>query len=256
MTDPWTDRLSEYVDGELHSGEKEALEAHLAGCPDCRTTLDELQRIVQRAASLPDRPPAHDLWPAIREAIRPEHEIDVVPLQLPRARRRFSFSAPELAAAAAVLMLVSGGAVWLALRPSADPPASSAPVSAPAASAPMAGAGSDATRRSGQGAPVNVAAPATGPAVSANLISAVTANYDQSIRELESTLAATRGQLDPVTVAVIERNLRIIDAAIEDARAALARDPNDTFMYRYLGNTLMKKIDLLRRVTSLGRAQT
>jgi len=36
MNDQWTDRLSEYVDGGLASGERAALEAHLATCADCR----------------------------------------------------------------------------------------------------------------------------------------------------------------------------------------------------------------------------
>ncbi len=32
MNDQWTDRLSEYLDGELADAERVALEAHLASC--------------------------------------------------------------------------------------------------------------------------------------------------------------------------------------------------------------------------------
>ena len=39
MTDQWTDRLSEYLDGELLTGERTALEEHLVGCAACRATL-------------------------------------------------------------------------------------------------------------------------------------------------------------------------------------------------------------------------
>ena len=46
MNDQWTDRLSEYVDGELAAGERTALEAHLATCAECRATLEELRRVV------------------------------------------------------------------------------------------------------------------------------------------------------------------------------------------------------------------
>src|SRR5438046_10540291 len=65
MNDTWTERLSEYIDGTLPDAERTALEAHLASCAACRTTLDELRRVVARARALDDRPPAADLWPAI-----------------------------------------------------------------------------------------------------------------------------------------------------------------------------------------------
>src|SRR5437660_1313451 len=67
MNDTWTERLSEYIDGTLPDAERAALEAHLAGCTACRTTLDELRRVVARARALDDRPPAADLWPAVAE---------------------------------------------------------------------------------------------------------------------------------------------------------------------------------------------
>ncbi len=61
---------------------------------------------------------------------------------------------------------------------------------------------------------------------------AVQADYEQAAIELSRTLAAGRGRLQPETVAVIERNLRIIDAAIAESRAALARDPANAELRR------------------------
>jgi anti-sigma factor RsiW len=49
MIDSWTDRLSDYVDGELDPATHAALEAHLATCASCRATRDELQHVVARA---------------------------------------------------------------------------------------------------------------------------------------------------------------------------------------------------------------
>src|SRR2546429_8964125 len=69
MTDQWTDRLSEYLDSELTSPERTAFEAHLASCDACRTTLDELRRVVTNARALDDRPPGADLWPAVATRI-------------------------------------------------------------------------------------------------------------------------------------------------------------------------------------------
>src|SRR5437867_12407733 len=107
--DQWTDRLSEYLDGELGSPEQAALDAHLAACAACRATLDELRRVVARAQALDDRPPTEDLWPAIAE------QIGVVRRAARRARRRFSFTVPQLAAAWLALVLFSGSLSWVLL---------------------------------------------------------------------------------------------------------------------------------------------
>jgi Putative zinc-finger len=127
-TDAWTARLSEYLDDELPAFERAACEAHLAACAECRTTLEELRRVVARARSLDERPPATDLWSGIAARIgttpahgvpaAPRPEPDVVPLAPRRAARarHFTLSLPQLAAAGIALAVVSGGAVALALH--------------------------------------------------------------------------------------------------------------------------------------------
>lgn len=67
--DPWQARLSEYLDGELGSEERGALEVHLAGCASCRDLLADLGRLVRTARALPAREPEHDLWPALADAL-------------------------------------------------------------------------------------------------------------------------------------------------------------------------------------------
>ena len=52
MTDGWSDRLSDYLDGDLPDNERVALEAHLDGCAECTAVLDDLRRVVQRARTL------------------------------------------------------------------------------------------------------------------------------------------------------------------------------------------------------------
>src|SRR5260370_8076247 len=81
MNDRWTDRLSEYVDGELGVADARALEAHLASCGDCRATLEALRRVVARARALDDRAPEADLWP---EGVT---RIGLSPLAQPGAAR-------------------------------------------------------------------------------------------------------------------------------------------------------------------------
>jgi hypothetical protein len=58
-------------------------------------------------------------------------------------------------------------------------------------------------------------------------------------------------QLDPSTVAIIEKNLEIIDAAIAQSRAALARDPASMMLSEQLTHALDKKVELLRTAALL-----
>src|SRR6266516_4772009 len=125
MRDQWTDRLSEYLDDELGAAERTALDAHLASCAECRAILDELRHVVARAAALDDRPPVADLWldVAARIGLAPGPDAHaVVSLAERRARRRVSFTVPQLAAAAIALVVLSGTAATLLLRSPRTPP--------------------------------------------------------------------------------------------------------------------------------------
>lgn len=235
MHDPWMDRLSDYLDGGLDPDETKAVEAHLAGCEACRTLLAELEAVVLAASELEDREPANDLWPGILERIRTAPvaaSADVLSLAPRRTpvTRRFSFSVPQLLAAAVATMMISGTAVWMTMRARA--------VEAPAAVPVQTAAASDASLGS----------------ESAILISNVEQEYDQAISELQREFAARRDQLDPETVKVVEESLRVIDDAIAEARAALARDPANGYLYRHLDDTMMKKVDLLRRAAGVAAA--
>ena len=225
--DQWTDRLSEYLDGELGVAERAALEAHLAACAACRATLDELRRVVARAQGLDDRPPTADLWPAIAE------QIGVARLAGRRARRPFSFTVPQLAAASVALALCSGSVAWLLVRSRVPPPVATAPSPSPGATA---------------GVP--------------QLVSAsrypVDKRYAAQVADLERALARGRegGRLDTATVRVIEKNLGIIDRAIRDAQSALAADPANSYLNLHLAHEMRRKLELLRQAAVLAGARS
>jgi anti-sigma factor RsiW len=216
MHDPWIDRLSEFVDGALDAAETTALEQHLAGCAECRDIVAELRAVVAAAQDAGDSEPPRDLWSGIHTAITGSAAVTPLPQ---RTVRRFSFSMPQLAAAALVIMSLSGGAVWLASRTSAPDLASGTIV-----------------QSSGSARQV-----ATQPLVEPE--------YPADIEGLERALEQNRAQLDPATVEVIERSLEAIDRAIDDARAALDNDPGNPYLHRQLDNTMRKKVDILRRAT-------
>lgn len=219
MTEHLDLELSAYLDGELTEGEQARVDAHLAACDACRVTLEDLKRLVRRAGTLDDREPERDLWAGIAARIGEPADADVVPIGTAR-RRRFSFTVPQLAAAAVALMALSAGAVSL-LR---DGPAGTGVASRPEMQA--------------------VATPVLAYEQTA-------ASYDSVIRGLEDALQQRRSLLDSATVAVVEQSLRVIDAALAQAMAALMNDPNNRYLNSHLQRTFDRKLDVLRRAASL-----
>jgi hypothetical protein len=211
MTDVWTDRLSEYLDEELSASEREALEAHLPECGACAQALDELRRVAARAGALEERPPADNLWPGIAARIAAKGEA------APRGPgRQVAFTVPQLAAAAAALVLLTAGGMWLAL-PSRD------------------------------GGPLAVQ-----PAgIQAQPVSAAASNFDAAVADLQRLLDERRGQLDSATIRVLEENLAVIDQALAEARAALAEDPANAYLNQHLATTMWRKVHLLQRAATL-----
>jgi anti-sigma factor RsiW len=205
-------RLSEYLDDELDAPERAAVEAHLQVCDQCRTDLQELAAVVARAGTLPDTPPDQNLWPEVERRITPRV------LRPSFSTRRFAFTMPQLVAAGLALMIASGGFVWVAR---------------------MGGDRTDfPTVMGGQ-------APAVRPANFGD------AAFDQAVADLQQTLEAGRGRLDAQTIRVVESNLAAIDRAIAQCREALAADPANTYLNRYLAETRQRKLELLRRATAL-----
>jgi anti-sigma factor RsiW len=215
----WTDRLSEYLDGELGEAEHAEAERHLVGCAECSGVLADLEAVARSAGLLPDEAPAHDLWPGIRDRLEPRavpaRSRDVIPLS---PRGRLLVSIPQLIAAGLALMVVSGAAVWIALGGAGAGPAST-------------------------GAPM--ALEAQGPD------HVVLAAYQPVLAELEAEYEQRRNELDPETIQVVERNLAIIDEAVREARDALAADPGSTFLYGRLAEAMRWRVTVLREAASI-----
>jgi hypothetical protein len=75
--------------------------------------------------------------------------------------------------------------------------------------------------------------------------------YSREIAMLQAIVRDRRSQLDSGTVAIIERNLSIIDAAIAQSKAALAKDPASQLLGEQLTHALDKKVELLRTAAML-----
>ncbi|HEX4601095.1 MAG TPA: zf-HC2 domain-containing protein [Gemmatimonadales bacterium] len=83
---------------------------------------------------------------------------------------------------------------------------------------------------------------------------AIEADYEHAAADLASTLTAERARLRPETVTLVERNLRLIDAAIRESRAALTRDPGNAELGQLVAAAYSQKVELLRWATRVATA--
>jgi hypothetical protein len=223
----WTDRLSEYLDGSLAGQARRAVEEHLAGCTECAAVLSELEAVVGVARSLGDVPPARDLWPDIAARLWPtteERGAEVIPFPTgnrPQAQPKGVYlSRRQLAAAAVVIAMASAAATW-ALGPGIAVREVGTPLPMPAAVTPAATA---------EDPP---------PALA------------DELARLGAVLNAARDHLDPATVRILEKNLDVIDRAIQDSRKALATDPANPFLKEHLDRAYRQKVDYLREAAGI-----
>lgn len=240
MTTHWIDRLSEYHDGELAPAELAACDAHLAECAECREALGELRGVIVAARADRDTMPATDLWPGILARIdsgsaraEPHNKgvLDFASHTAARPRRQIVFSLPQLALAASLLIAVSAAVAYVAAGRSMGPQ----PIQTVSRELPV----------------VAMAEPMGAPSADLMPANFADAAFDRAVSDLERTLVEQRASLDPRTVVIIERNLAVIDEAIRQARAALDADPANTFLNSHLADARRRKLELLRRATSI-----
>jgi anti-sigma factor RsiW len=225
--------LDDFVGGDLPPREEREVRRHLMGCEGCRAEEQALRSLLDQAAALADEVlPERDLWDDIVPRLQardsfveePVERIPEVRVIGPRPARPLPW---WMLAAASIALVVTTS--FATLR--------------------ISGAGDD--------APTLPAQVAQAPAASGGTPTALAAfrpaeqEYEKAIGDLQAVLQARRGQMAPQTVATLETNLRIIDQAIRESRAALASDPNSPELTRMLSGAYDAKLDVLRRAVSL-----
>jgi Putative zinc-finger len=271
--------LPPYLEGELPDADRLAVEAHARACAACGALIGDIERITREAAMLPPLTPSRDLWSGIEARI----SAPVIPMAASAGNRSRTFGLRRQwmtrAAAAAALLVTTAGITYIvtswsrqsvARSPTrvAQAPLPPAPVAAAngtqteAGTAPVTGG----TGSSGSPARTDPASPQVASArtargtesgaparsVSDNSAADQTgAAYTPEITALERIIEQRSSTLDPATVLIIERNLRVIDAAIAQSKDALGRDPASKLLYDQLTHTLDKKVELLRTAAGL-----
>ena len=225
MTPHPTEELSAYLDGDLDATQARAVTDHLASCPGCRGVVRDLTRLREQARQWGHdaATPARDLWPGIAARLT---AAPAPPAPLKWHQRRVTIGIRDLALAASLVAGLAGTLLWQSATDSSSAPAADtgpAPVLA-------------------EMEPLD--SPDAGRVQAASFSDA---QYDAAVVDLERVLQEQRQHLNPRTVLVLERNLRIIDEALREARSALESDPANPLLNAHLADARRRKLDLLRR---------
>jgi hypothetical protein len=260
--------LPDYLEGTMDGLVRVSVERHLSECVRCTSLVRDLENITKEAASLPDLDPSRDLWAGIESRIA----APVIALGATPARQR-KLSPAWMGIAAAALIVSTAGITYTltarTIRSNGVAPATSTVAQTqPSAGTPeMATVSPEPAGSIDAGNPVssgisrvaqNRSVPTLRRGVQATLASQSQpetspsdAIYGKQIELLQNIVQQRKAQLDPATVAIIERNLQIIDAAIEQSKAALRRDPASRMLSEQLTHALDKKVELLRTAAML-----
>ncbi len=217
MTSPHPDgvTLTDYADGALSLAARAAISEHLAACGECRDIVDSLRQVRAAASRLAPIEPRRDAWDNIERALRANGA------PRPAIARRFGRQAVWLGALAATLVLAVFGGLKIA-----DLRRQSAPAANAAAEAPSA------------------------QSIEAELLQAEQ-HYQKAIAGLEQIANAEKGSLDPQTASTLEKNLAVVDQAIDESRAALKVQPGSEPAQASLLDSFKTKIALLQDTVAL-----
>jgi len=259
------ERLADYLEGDLDFAARREVDAHVASCGRCAALVRDLELIRASAAELPELIPSTDLWGGIARRI----DTPVLPLTRPTpnvvtGRRNFDWV--RRAAVAAALVAVTAGVTYtltVAHGARAAAPTVAATTNSRMLPDSSISARSDSTGRSlvagTSAAPGTTETPLANPQDAQpvtprpqRLVNAPAAEtYSREIDRLRTIFARNRSQLDPRTAAIIEANLKVIDDAIAQSKAALAQDPASRFLNNQLNSALGKKLELLQTAALL-----
>ncbi|MGK2962797.1 MAG: hypothetical protein ACSLFK_11700 [Gemmatimonadaceae bacterium] len=182
---------------------------------------EKLDDLARRTALLPREiePPA-DAWTAIKTAI-----------EVPRKPAVVAFWQRPAFLAAAGLLLVAGSSAITAVA-----------------------IGRSALRNDGPA--VQASAEALPPGVPATLaeFTIVENDYISTANRLLEMVEGDNVYLTPETIEKLRESVRVIDAAIIEARRALAEDPANRQLIEMLSTSYNQKLDLLRRTADMGRS--
>ncbi len=209
------DERQALADDSLPDARRALIEQHALECPACASDVARLRTLISTARL--DMPPdaADDAWPAIRARIERGKVVELPGTDGPR--RRWSLAAfgrrqwwTTIGLSAATILIL--GTAYRASRAVAS--------------------ASVAVR--------------TGDGVVRNAVDSAAAT-ERQIAVLLDELELRRSMIRPETAAAIDADLDVVNKAIGELKAALARDPNNPALRQMLASANRQKLDLLHR---------
>jgi hypothetical protein len=233
--DALLDRASEHVDGLVEGAALAELEAHLATCASCRALVADLARVKHEAGRLDRVPVPAGAWSRIADRLQADPAFSMTSSAATSQRQSRTAvvshrSIAWLALAAALVLSVGTALVYLVRQPGATTPTTPAVASDDSA--------------------VNAADEDPVKAIERELQLAAT-HYERAITNLEQVAASSDTPLDPDVMAMLRKNLQVIDGAIDESRTALRTQPDSQLAQESLFDAFRRKVTLLQDTLAL-----
>ena len=216
--------------GTLGRADAEALDAHLATCPECQAMVADARRLQAELRLIGVEGPSPRVWERVSARLEADPEFE-----------RAAAAAVEAAPRSLPHRLALGGAGRHAPGGHRRFAAGAAPLAddrhrrrLPAVATAPADAGSDAIVSSIE-SELDLAAK----------------HYENAIAGLERVASESDSPIDPAVMATVKENLEIIDQAIDDSRQALRTDPQSQLAQESLFDAFRRKVALLQDTISL-----
>lgn len=219
--------LSEFLDGVLPSDEHASVLAHLGGCFDCSRAREEFQAIVNTAhasgAYLYEPRDEDALWERIRRAAeaeglgRPKAEAKAAGIWSRMFTKKWEFSLPQLATAAAALVVLASFATTLGFQ----------------------------YLSSGR-APAGQRTAARRVVSSGHYPEGYLRPHQASIQFWQQRVEQRKASWNPRMRASFDRSIHVLDEAVSDSLTDLQQNPHDEVAEEMLNSALRDKMELLR----------
>ena len=222
------DLISDFLDGTLSHEDQTTLNAHLGECLECADVRNDLQSIVgfcrTHRGEYETPPNEKALWQRISNTLEAGGGVAITPAPVRRnwsnwLSRSWELSFPQLAAAAAAIVLVVSLSTVVGLRrfQSARP----VPVAGPESLSPAAGVRDRVSKQ------------------------------QQLISYWNQRVEFNKARWSPEMRETFDRNLAVIDQTVNESLNSLSQNPRDEVTEEMLNAALNEKLSLLKEFAEL-----
>jgi hypothetical protein len=228
------DLISDFLDGSLSRPDQTTLDSHLEECLECAGVRDDLQSIVgfcqAHRGEYMAPPNEQALWQRIRNMI--ETGVSPVGITPAPARRNFwsnwlgrswEVSLPQMAASVAAIVLVVSLSTVVGLR----------------------------RYQSGEPAKLQTPSGDTGLSVAAESVRDRISQQQQLISFWNQRVEYNKARWSPQMRETFDRNLQVIDQAVNESFNSLSQNPHDEVSEEMLNAALNEKLSLLKEFAEL-----